>query len=78
MYSRNIAGSVLTLEPSGWTYDSTFVLFDLETESLWFPKGDHLLCIEGAYFKRKLTELPYRDTTWKEWLRSHPESKIAY
>ena len=37
MYSREIDGQILTLDPSGWTYHRTFVLYDYETETLWYP-----------------------------------------
>ncbi len=37
MYSRKIDGQTLTLAPSGWTYRRTFVLYDYETETLWYP-----------------------------------------
>ena len=48
IYYREIDGRVLTLSASGWTYRSTFVLFDYETESLWYDFGDyHLTCIAG-------------------------------
>ena len=30
MYSRELDGTVLTLAASGWTYQSTFVLYDRE------------------------------------------------
>ena len=36
MYSREIDGEILTLSAGGWTYGRTFVLFDYETESLWY------------------------------------------
>jgi hypothetical protein len=35
VYSRQIDGRNLTLVPSGWTYDSTFVLYYFKR---WLPK----------------------------------------
>ena len=76
MYSRQIDGRDITLVPSGWTYDSTFVLYDKETGSLWYPKNDGLMSIQGFYFKRKLPGLTFEDTHWKEWVKKHPRSRI--
>jgi hypothetical protein len=35
VYSRQIDGRNITLVPSGWTYDSTFVLYDKLVPSGW-------------------------------------------
>ncbi len=41
VYSREIDGEILTLSASGWTYGRIFVLYDYETESMWFHlQGD--------------------------------------
>lgn len=79
MYSREIDGRVLTLAASGWTYESTFVLYDYETESLWYhmPGENGLTCISMSEFAgRKLSEFPSSRTKWSEWKKLHPDSKI--
>jgi hypothetical protein len=76
VYSRQIDGLNLTLVPSGWTYDSTFVLYDRETGSLWYPYRKGLMGIQGVYFKRWLPKLSYQDTKWQEWVQKHPDSRI--
>jgi Protein of unknown function (DUF3179) len=76
VYSREIDGRVLTLAPSGWTYQRTFVLYDKETGSLWFPDDDGLLGIQGEYFMKRLPKVLFEDTVWRKWLRKNPESKI--
>ena len=76
MYSRQIDGRKLTLVPSGWTYDSTFVLYDRETASLWYPYQKGLMGIQGVYFKRWLPKLSSKDTQWQEWVKKHPDSRI--
>ena len=76
MYSREIDGRTLTLVPSGWTYARTFVLYDRETGSLWYPYEEGLLGIQGVYFKRKLPKLASDDTRWQEWQVRHPDSRI--
>jgi len=47
VYSREIDGKILTLAPSGWTYKRTFVLYDKETGTLWYPKKDGQDRIKG-------------------------------
>lgn len=76
MYSREIDGKALTLIPSGWTYERTFVLYDKESGSLWYPDDGRLLCIQGKYFERTLPELPMKDTIWGRWSRKHPNSEF--
>jgi hypothetical protein len=76
VYSREIDGRTLTLIPSGWTYDSTFVLYDRETGSLWYPFENGLMSIQGVYFKRRLPAISSDDTRWKDWVEKHPNSKL--
>jgi hypothetical protein len=76
VYSREIEGQTVTLIPSGWTYDSTFVLYDRETGSLWYPFEKGLMSIQGVYFKRWLPAISSVDTRWKDWVEKHPESKL--
>jgi len=76
VYSREINGRTLTLAPSGWTYKNTFVLYDKETQSLWYPYRKGLKSIQGIYFKHWLPRLKSEDTQWKQWKNKNPESKI--
>jgi hypothetical protein len=78
VYSRSIDGNVLTLSASGWTYDRLFVLYDYETESMWYdlPDTQGLTCIAGAYEGRVLPELPSAYVAWSEWKQEKPKSKV--
>jgi hypothetical protein len=76
VYSRQIEGQTLTLAPSGWTYNNTFVLYDRETGSLWYPYENGLMSIQGKYFKEWLAEIPSEDVRWGEWIKRHPDSSI--
>ncbi len=77
MYSRQLNGQTLTLAPSGWTYNRTFVLYDKETESLWYPFPDTggLTAISGPHKDLFLPLLESTPTTWDKWHAEHPESK---
>jgi len=76
VYSREIDGRVLTLAPSGWTYKRTFVLYDKETGSLWYPGNKGLMGIQGVYFKRWLPEIGSVREGWQNWHKDHPETKL--
>ncbi|MDX1762934.1 MAG: DUF3179 domain-containing (seleno)protein [bacterium] len=76
VYSREIDGQVLTLVPSGWTYRNIFVLYDRETNTLWYPSRNGLRGIQGKYFGRELEKLPSKDTTWNKWMNKNLGSKI--
>ena len=56
--------------------ERTFVLYDKETGSLWYPYDDGLMGIQGIYFKRWLPKLASEDTRWQNWKQKHPNSKI--
>jgi hypothetical protein len=68
---------VLTLAPSGWTYENVFVLYDRETGSLWYPYEKGLRGIQGDYAGERLPELPSADIRWKKWKQNHPDSLIV-
>ena len=68
---------VLTLGASGWTYNNTFVLYDFETESLWYHlrRTEGLTCISGEFTGRKLEELGSVRARWNIWKGNNPETK---
>ena len=76
MYSREIDGNILNLSASGWTYRSTFVLYDFETESIWYHLSgtNGLTCISGQYADRKLNEFPSARSRWSDWVAANPNS----
>jgi len=76
VYSRKIDNKTLTLVASGWTYKHIFVLFDKETGTLWYPYKEGLMGIQGAYFKKWLQKITADDTTWEEWNKKHPDTKL--
>lgn len=78
VYRREINGQVLTLAASGWTYNFTFVLYDHETESLWYPLPgtSGLTCINGRFADSVLPELPSFFTRWNHWFDEHRDSQF--
>ena len=76
MYSRKIDGQVLTLAPSGWTYKRTFVLYDRETGTLWYPRRDSLMGIQGKFFNKHLPMLDSTDTRFHKWVKANPTTRV--
>jgi len=76
VYSREIDGKIIHLALSGWTYKRTFVLYDKETGSLWYPKKGGLVGIQGVYFERRLPEVKSTDTRWSKWQKKYPSTKL--
>ena len=76
VYSRELDGQVLTLAPSGWTYKRTFVLYDRETGTLWYPEKGGLMGIQGTHFKRWLPLIDSQDVPWSKWVQANPASKL--
>ena len=78
MYSREIDGRILTLSASGWTYHITFVLYDYETESLWYhmPGENGLTCISGEYADEHLPEFESVQIRWGDWLELNPDTQL--
>ena len=78
MYSRQIDDQILSLVSSGWTYKNTFVLYDRETESLWYHLGRTrgLTCISGSFADRKLEEFTSFFIRWALWKQMQPDSKF--
>ena len=76
MYSREIDDEILTFASVGILYEDTFVLFDEETESLWYHlEGDVAMTgISGEYSGSRTAELPFAYTTWKEWRERHSDT----
>ena len=66
----------MTIAPAGWTYKNTFVLYDRETGTLWYPYKKGLKGIQGKYFERWLPKVSSKDTQLRKWLKKHPDSKI--
>jgi hypothetical protein len=76
--SREVDGEAITLSASGWTYNNRFVLYDYETESLWYClEGDcRFTCVSGVHADKQLIALPSEITTWDDWHSRNPGTGI--
>lgn len=85
IYERDYGGQELTFALSGYTYYDTavwngldgFILWDRETESLWWPLIDR--AVSGPLNGTRLLEMDkanWSDVTWKEVKSNYPTAKI--
>lgn len=85
IYERNYGETELTFALSGYTYYDEavwdgldgFVLWDRETESLWWPLIGR--AVSGSLKGVKLLEMDkahWEDTTWKKIKENHPNALI--
>ena len=85
VYTRNYCGNTLTFALSGYTYSEkhiwhgtdAFVMWDRETESLWWPLG--AAAVSGVYGGEPLQEYhagKWHVTTWGEIATNYPRAKV--
>ena len=76
MYARQVKQRTLTLGVSGMLWQSSVVLYDKETGSLW----SHLLGVAkgGPLRGTRLTPIPSTITTWEQWVAAHPQSTVGF
>lgn len=73
-FSRNVNDATLSFGVSGLLYNSDVLLYDRETESLWSQLLNR--AVTGEYKGTALTMLPIQHTTWSDWKRFHPSTKV--
>lgn len=78
MCSREIDGKVTTLGTTGYTHNNIFLLYDRESESVWYPLDDGGFdAIAGSKRGSALAFLAKPPvTTLGEWLTLHPDSLV--
>ncbi len=74
VYERKRKGTVLTFGVSGKLWKDSLIMFDRESRSLW----SHVLgeCISGDREGEKLIVFPSVQTTWREWKKAWPDTKV--
>ena len=73
-YRRDVDGRTLTFGVSGLVYNSNFLLYDRETESLWLQFTGE--AIAGPAAGKKLARVPIRQELLGTWLSRHPLSRV--
>jgi hypothetical protein len=74
VYVREIDGEMLTFGVSGKLWNDALVMYDRQTRSLWsHVTGES---IKGKLKGKKLTAVPSVQTTWGEWKKAYPNTKV--
>ncbi len=74
MYAREIQGSVHTFGVSGKLIMNALVMYDHQSDTLWsqfLSRG-----VKGPLANVQLGILPALQTTWRQWLSLHPDTKV--
>ncbi|MGH9425321.1 MAG: DUF3179 domain-containing protein, partial [Terriglobia bacterium] len=73
-YHSEAGGKQLTFGVTGKIYNSTVVLYDRQTQSLWSQVKKE--AIAGPSTGMKLEMIPSLTTTWRHWKTLHPETRV--
>ena len=74
MYAREIQGSVHTFGVSGKLIMNALVMYDHQSDTLWsqfLSRG-----VKGPLADIQLEFLPALQTTWRQWLKLHPDTMV--
>lgn len=74
MYARKLGEETLEFRHRGWLLDNSFLLYDLQTDSLWCQVTGR--AVLGPHKGKELERLPVTHTTWGEWKFLHPETLV--
>ena len=78
VYGREIDGQTTTFGTTGYTYDFTFLLYDRQSDSVWYPleKGK-LTAVSGAHAGESIGFLDQpKRMRLREWRDKHPNSLV--
>jgi len=73
-WNRTIDGTLTTFGVSGLLYNSNLMPYDRLTESTWSQM--RLDCVEGDLQGKNAEIYPVVETSWKNWKKNYPNSKV--
>jgi hypothetical protein len=71
---RRVEGRTLTFGTSGLLYQSSLVMYDRQTESLWSHFTGQALA--GTFTGTELESFPVATVSWKDWRTAHPDGIV--
>ncbi len=78
MCTRNLDGKQVQFGTTGYTMDRIFVLYDRDTDSIWYPLGDQTF--DAVAGDRRGKSIPFlaepAPQPLADWLAEHPDSQI--
>ena len=74
MHARQVGDRTLSFIVSGKLWRNSLIMQDRETGSLW----SHITgeCLDGELVGTVLEQVPMVQTTWGEWKKAHPETRV--
>lgn len=78
VYGRELNGKVTTFGTTGYTYNNTFVLYDRQTESIWYPLGESAFdAISGQHRGQKLPFMAKPPImSLGQWREQYPDTTV--
>jgi hypothetical protein len=77
LYDATVAGKTYEFGSSGLLFRSNKLMYDRATHTLWNQLTGEPVIGKLAGSKIKLTVLPVVLTSWGEWKRQHPDTKVV-
>ena len=71
---RRVGGRTLTFGTSGLLYQSSLVMYDRQTESLWSHFTGQALA--GVLTGTELDSYPVATVSWSDWSAAHPDGRV--
>ncbi len=76
LYDATLEGKTFQFGSSGFLFRSNKLMYDRETSTLWNQLTGEPVIGKLARSKLKLRVLPVTLTSWGEWKRQHPQTKV--
>ncbi|GAB4178353.1 MAG: hypothetical protein OHK0026_02760 [Rhodocyclaceae bacterium] len=73
-FDARVDGRALSFGVSGLLYNSDVLLYDRQTRSLWSQLLEK--AISGPMRGRALATIPLTHTTWGDWRKAHPDTRV--
>ena len=74
MHVRQVGDRTLTFIVSGKLWRNSLIMQDKKTGSLWSHVTGE--CLDGEYKGTQLEMIPVVQTTWAEWSKDHPDTRV--
>ena len=74
VYARTLGGRTYTFQVSGRLWRNSLIMVDRETDTYWSQVTGR--AIGGQHRGAQLEMLEAIETSWEEWSKAHPETKL--
>jgi hypothetical protein len=74
VYARTLGGRTYTFQVSGRLWRNSLIMVDRETGTYWSQVTGR--AIDGQHRGARLEKLEAIETSWQDWRKAHPETKL--